>query len=212
MGRQPGALRRRGAGESTTLPGDLLHYTNPNISSYVDKINYFADLYLQRQLAEKARWSAPAAVFRAAWRFVRAYFFRLGFLDGYPGFFIAASTAYSTLVRHSRLFEHLQPAQPVCAPAQISLIISTYERPGPLDQVLRGVQRQSEMPGKFCIADDGSGAATRELIANGKTAAAPVRHVWQPRTSAFARPSSSINPRRRHGRLRRFAGWRLRAA
>jgi glycosyltransferase involved in cell wall biosynthesis len=104
-------------GESTTLAGELLHYSNPNISSYVGKINYFADVYLQRQLAEKARWSAAGAIFRAAWRFVRAYFFRLGFLDGYPGFFIAASTAYSTLVRHSRLFEHSQPPQPPCAPS-----------------------------------------------------------------------------------------------
>jgi glycosyltransferase involved in cell wall biosynthesis len=103
-------------GTGTVLAGDLLHYTNPDISSYVNKINYFADVYLQRQLAEKARWSAPSAIFRAAWRFVRAYFFRLGFLDGYPGFFIAASTAYSTLVRHSRLYEHLQAPQPVCDP------------------------------------------------------------------------------------------------
>lgn len=103
-------------GTCTTLAGDLLHYTNPNISGYVEKINYFADLYLQRQLAEKARWSAPAAVFRAVWRFVRSYFLRLGFLDGYAGFFIAASAAYSTLVRHSRLFEHLRSRQPVCVP------------------------------------------------------------------------------------------------
>jgi glycosyltransferase involved in cell wall biosynthesis len=103
-------------GQSTLLPGDLLHYSNPDISSYVRKINYYADLFLERQLAEKARWSAGDAVFRAAWRFVRAYFLRRGFLDGYPGFFIAASTAYSTLVRHSRLFEHLQPKPPVCAP------------------------------------------------------------------------------------------------
>jgi glycosyltransferase involved in cell wall biosynthesis len=103
-------------GPSARLRGDLLHYTNPDISSYVQKINYFADIYLQRQLAENARWSAPAAIFRAAWRFVRAYIFRRGFLDGYPGFFIAASTAYSTLVRHSRLFEHQQPRHPVCAP------------------------------------------------------------------------------------------------
>jgi glycosyltransferase involved in cell wall biosynthesis len=104
-------------GESTTLQGELLHYSNPNISSYVGKINYFADLYLQRQLAEKTRWSAASAIFRSGWRFVRAYFFRLGFLDGYPGFFIAASTAYSTLVRHSRLFEHSQPTPPPCAPS-----------------------------------------------------------------------------------------------
>ena len=103
-------------GPSTLLPGDLLHYTNPDISSYVRKINYFADLFLERQLAAKARWSAAGAVARAAWRFVRAYFLRLGFLDGYPGFFIAASTAYSTLVRHSRLFEHRQPKSPPCAP------------------------------------------------------------------------------------------------
>jgi glycosyltransferase involved in cell wall biosynthesis len=103
-------------GPCVTLAGDLLHYSNPDISSYVSKINYFADVHLQRQLAQQARWSAPAAGFRAAWRFVRAYFIRLGFLDGYPGFFIAASTAYSTLVRHSRLFEHLQSAPPVCAP------------------------------------------------------------------------------------------------
>jgi glycosyltransferase involved in cell wall biosynthesis len=98
------------------LRRDLLHYSNGDISSYVRKINYFADLHLQRQLAEKARWSAGGAIFRSGWRFVCAYFLRLGFLDGYPGFFIAASTAYSTLVRHSRLFEHSQPAQPPCAP------------------------------------------------------------------------------------------------
>jgi len=99
-------------GPSTRLSGDLLHYSNPDISSYVRKINYFADIFLQRQLAENARWSAAGTIFRAHWRFVRAYFLRFGFLDGYPGFFIAASTAYSTLVRHSRLFEHSQPGPP----------------------------------------------------------------------------------------------------
>ena len=103
-------------GATTILAGDLLHYSNPDINSYVNKINYFADVFLQRQLAAKARWSACGTVFRAAWRFLRAYLFRLGFLDGYPGFFIAASTAYSTLVRHSRLFEHLHDTQPSCAP------------------------------------------------------------------------------------------------
>jgi len=102
-------------GSKTTLRGDLLHYSNPNISAYISKINYFADVHLQRQLAEGARWSAPSAIFRSAWRFFRAYLLRRGFLDGYPGFFIAASTAYSTLVRHSRLFEH---GQTLCAPAK----------------------------------------------------------------------------------------------
>ena len=97
-------------GPQKKLRGDLHHYSNPTIQSYVEKINYFADIFLQRQLDAKTRWCAPTVIFRSAWRFVRAYVFRLGFLDGYPGFFIAASTAYSTLVRHSRLYEHLHPS------------------------------------------------------------------------------------------------------
>ncbi len=65
-------------------------------------------------------------------------------------------------------------------PAQISLIISTYENPGALDQVLRGVQRQTEMPGEILLADDGSGSATRELIAQWQQKLpAPARHLWQ---------------------------------
>ena len=103
-------------GPVKTLVGDLHHYTNPTIHSYVQKINYFADLYLQRQLAEKKGWSAGLVIVRSAWRFFRAYFIRLGFLDGYPGFFIAVSTAYATLVRHSRLYEHLHSQPPPCAP------------------------------------------------------------------------------------------------
>ncbi len=103
-------------GAAKTLKGDLLHYSNPSISSYVQKINYFADLFLERQLAAKERWSALPVVVRSAWRFFRAYFVRLGFLDGYPGFFIAASTAYATLVRHSRLYEHLHADTPLCGP------------------------------------------------------------------------------------------------
>jgi hypothetical protein len=110
------SLRVEGATEK--LRRDLLHYSNPDISSYVSKINYFSGLFLQRQLAAQARWSAAGVVFRVWWRFVRAYFLRMGFLDGYPGFFIAASTAYSTLVRHSRLLEHLQNAHPPCAPTK----------------------------------------------------------------------------------------------
>jgi glycosyltransferase involved in cell wall biosynthesis len=96
-------------GAPTRLRGDLHHYSNPTIRSYVEKINYFADIFLMRQLEAKTPWCAPSVIFRSAWRFVRAYVFRLGFLDGYPGFFIAASTAYATLVRHSRLYEHLHP-------------------------------------------------------------------------------------------------------
>ncbi len=99
-------------GAVRTLRADLLHFSNPTVNGYVQKIPYYADLYLQRQLAEGTRWNAPAVVFRVGWRFFRSYFLKRGFLDGYPGFFLAASTAYGALVRHTRLFEHQQPRDP----------------------------------------------------------------------------------------------------
>ena len=93
-------------GKVRKLHGDLLHYSFPSISSYLEKTNYYADFFLQRQLDAKSKWRVGNVVFRPAWRFFRAYFLRLGFLDGFPGFFLAAATAFSTLVRHSRLYEH----------------------------------------------------------------------------------------------------------
>jgi len=61
--------------------------------------------------------------------------------------------------------------------SQISLIISTYDRPTALQKVLEGVRRQMAPPGEVIIADDGSGAQTRDLIAWAqKDFPAPLRH------------------------------------
>ena len=101
------------SGRVGTLHGDILHYSNPSISSYVSKINYFSDLYLESRLKKGSRGYPAEAAFRAFWRFFRAYLIRLGFLDGFPGFYIAASTFYSTLVRHTRLLEHQLAKRPI---------------------------------------------------------------------------------------------------
>ena len=94
-------------GPCRTMCAEMHHYSNPDIASYVGKINVFSDYFLRRQLERAASWSVSEAVFRSVWRFFRAYVLRLGVLDGFPGLFIAASTAYSTFVRYSRLYEHL---------------------------------------------------------------------------------------------------------
>ena len=49
----------------------------------------------------------PLAV-RPLWRFVRAYVFRLGLLDGWPGYYIACHTAFSTVVRYAKVREALE--------------------------------------------------------------------------------------------------------
>ncbi|HEY3913279.1 MAG TPA: glycosyltransferase family 2 protein [Verrucomicrobiae bacterium] len=60
---------------------------------------------------------------------------------------------------------------------QISLIISTYQRPDALEKVLRGVAAQLEMPSEILLADDGSGPPTRAVIEQWQQKL-PLRHFW----------------------------------
>jgi glycosyltransferase involved in cell wall biosynthesis len=99
-------------GPVATLRGDLHHYSFPTLSAHVGKINPFADLFLRQQQARGGRFSIGAAVFRPAWRFIRAYVLKRGFLDGFPGFYIAIATAFGTFVRYSRLYEAESAAAP----------------------------------------------------------------------------------------------------
>ena len=92
-------------GPVATLTGDLHHYSFPTLASHVAKINPFADLFVRQQQAKGGKFSLLAAVFRPFWRFFRAYVLKLGFLDGFPGFYIALATAFGAFVRYSRLYE-----------------------------------------------------------------------------------------------------------
>jgi glycosyltransferase involved in cell wall biosynthesis len=99
-------------GPIATLRGDLHHYSFPTLASHVAKINPFAELFLRQQRARGRSFSLGAAVFRPWWRFFRAYVLKRGFLDGYPGFYIAIATAFGAFVRHSRLYESENKKEP----------------------------------------------------------------------------------------------------
>ncbi len=94
-----------GSGVTTRLAGDLHHYSFRDIAHYVSKINVFSDAFLQRQKADGARWSLAANLLRPPWRFFRSYFLRRGFLDGFPGLWIAVATAFFAFTRYSRKYE-----------------------------------------------------------------------------------------------------------
>jgi glycosyltransferase involved in cell wall biosynthesis len=62
-----------------------------------------------------------------------------------------------------------------------ALVVTTYERADALAAVLASVARQRAAPDEIVIADDGSGSATREVIANfTRRSLVPVRAVTQP--------------------------------
>lgn len=94
-----------GDGPTTQLSGDLRHYSFKDISHYLHKHVHYSDVFLQRERDARKRFSLFKVIARPAWRFFRAYILRLGFLDGFPGLWIAGATAFFAFVRYSRTFE-----------------------------------------------------------------------------------------------------------
>ena len=89
------------------LHHDLLHYTTETINHQIAKTVKYADYFAEQWLEQARPVGFRDLVFRPGWRFVRGYFFRLGFLDGWQGLTIAWLTAFYTFLRYARAREAL---------------------------------------------------------------------------------------------------------
>jgi glycosyltransferase involved in cell wall biosynthesis len=94
------------AGATKELTGDLLHWSFPTLRRFVEKQLSYADSFAERATEEGRQWNLWDNVTRPLWRFFRGYILRGGFLDGFPGLWVAVGNAHATFVRYSRLYEH----------------------------------------------------------------------------------------------------------
>jgi glycosyltransferase involved in cell wall biosynthesis len=63
---------------------------------------------------------------------------------------------------------------------RLAVVMTTYETPSALDRVLAGYALQSRRPEAVVVADDGSGASTRQVVqAWADRKLFEVHHVWQ---------------------------------
>ena len=94
------------------LRSDLLHYSTESINRHLDKVGHYSDLFVRQCLetGRKVGWLDLAV--RPVWKFLRAYFFRLGFLDGWPGYYIAWVGAFYTVTRYAKVLATAQTPNP----------------------------------------------------------------------------------------------------
>jgi glycosyltransferase involved in cell wall biosynthesis len=87
------------------LNGRILHFTMKDTSEFVQKsVNYAllnAELYFQR--GKKSTWIKQFVA--PLFMFIKYYFFKLGFLDGWAGLFAARMAGLYTYVKYTRLRE-----------------------------------------------------------------------------------------------------------
>ena len=100
-----GKPTRQAPGDVRKLRGDLLHYNAESIDRQIAKISGFSSDFVRHQQATGRRATWPDLVLRPAWRFVRSYFIRAGFLDGWQGWYIAWMTAFQTATRYAKVRE-----------------------------------------------------------------------------------------------------------
>jgi glycosyltransferase involved in cell wall biosynthesis len=68
-----------------TLAGDLLHDSAETLASYLAKQDRYTTLAAEAALADGRRASLVRQLLSPLVRFIKFYFLRLGFLDGWPG-------------------------------------------------------------------------------------------------------------------------------
>ena len=90
-------------GKSSFLSGDILHYTFYEINEHKAQIIRFSDIAAQSlfELEKRSNWGL--IIGKTVFKFIRNYFFKLGFLDGITGFHICRLSAHATYLRYYKL-------------------------------------------------------------------------------------------------------------
>lgn len=87
------------------LRGELLHYSVQSLNQQLGKIPSYTDAFVRQRRARGQQAGWGALFFRPCWTFFRGYFLRLGFLDGWQGYYVARMNAFTTLTRYAKLRE-----------------------------------------------------------------------------------------------------------
>jgi glycosyltransferase involved in cell wall biosynthesis len=85
------------------LRSDLLHNTAETIDRQIAKIATYTETFARDARTQGRRAHLLELLLRPVWRFFRSYFLRLGFLDGWQGYYIAWMTSFYTATRYAKL-------------------------------------------------------------------------------------------------------------
>ena len=92
-------------GRVVPLRADLFHFSNENIDHLLSKIGPVSTNFVHQRLTRGKGTGFLDLAVRPYWKFFRAYVLRLGFLDGWQGYFIAWMDAFSTVTRYVKVIE-----------------------------------------------------------------------------------------------------------
>jgi hypothetical protein len=91
--------------EIKTLQGYLEHYTYRNWNQWEKKMQLYSTIWAEDKFRRGKRISRGGAFLHASLGFFKMFFLRLGFLDGWYGFYTCANHFFYTQMKYLKLFE-----------------------------------------------------------------------------------------------------------
>jgi glycosyltransferase involved in cell wall biosynthesis len=119
-------------GPIEALDGLLLHFPYPTLEDYLAKFNRYTSgaardrLKRGRRARRVDRFLSPPA------RFLRSYFLRFGFLDGYPGFVLAVLGSFYVFMRYTKMWQMQHAEELALRTQQLAVLDGTGGAAAPL--------------------------------------------------------------------------------
>lgn len=92
-------------GRVNKLKGSIQHFTYSDIREHLNRINQFSTLGAKKLFARKKKCRWYHLVLLPSSRFMKSYFLKGGFMDGFAGFVISVLNGYAIFVRYAKLRE-----------------------------------------------------------------------------------------------------------
>ena len=97
-------------GRTRRLSASLLHFTYADVSQHLRTVNRLTDISAIELVKRSTLTVGPSRlVLRPLWRFFRSLVLQRGFLEGWPGFFVAATAAFYAFLKYAKSAELLDP-------------------------------------------------------------------------------------------------------
>jgi len=109
-------------GRVEKLKGELVHFTYRDLNHQLQTMRNFSDVAAAEWVKAGKKFCLFKAIFHPPLKFLECYVWKLGFLDGWPGFVIAAASAFYVRMKYVKLWERTRhpaarpPEPPTSAP------------------------------------------------------------------------------------------------
>jgi hypothetical protein len=84
------------------LKGDILHYSFDSISAHIQTIDKFTEIGAIELIKNKKKFSVLSPLTHSTWIFIKMYFIKRGFLDGFAGLLASTLSFMHVFVKYSK--------------------------------------------------------------------------------------------------------------